>query len=240
MPVDHLFENAKTALNAAFDFFAADPKFRNEIHAVSIQATNTPALPLYTHASYAQAAQHYMSTKPPVTKMGKPGRPKEASSTAGAVTSDEADKVTTKPENGRDARKPRAVSVQQGKKGDITAGKNGVVSKKTSKMTNETAKKEGGTGAKKKGRSEKLNGKVTEGDRPNGDISEKKSAKGMNKAKKADPAMNKQQEPGASGVGKEAKTRPLVTALRKETNKKALAGATKGSTPMKKRKIEKA
>ncbi|CBZ55342.1 T2D23.8 protein, related [Neospora caninum Liverpool] len=65
MPAHHLLANAKKALEAAFAFFANDAKFRNTIHAVSVQATDAPALPIYSDASYTEAARHYVSAPPP-------------------------------------------------------------------------------------------------------------------------------------------------------------------------------
>ncbi|EPT25799.1 ribosomal L1p/L10e family protein [Toxoplasma gondii TgCatPRC2] len=65
MPPEQLLANAKKALAAAFTFFAEDAKFRNTIHAVSVQATDAPALPIYSDSSYTEAARHYVSTSPP-------------------------------------------------------------------------------------------------------------------------------------------------------------------------------
>ncbi|KEP65919.1 UNVERIFIED_CONTAM: hypothetical protein HHA_314750 [Hammondia hammondi] len=69
MPPEQLLANAKKALAAAFTFFAQDAKFRNTIHAVSVQATDAPALPIYSDASYTEAARHYVSTSPPAAPL---------------------------------------------------------------------------------------------------------------------------------------------------------------------------
>ncbi|PFH34396.1 hypothetical protein BESB_075480 [Besnoitia besnoiti] len=107
MPADRLFENAKKALEAAFAFFANDAKFRNTIHAVSVQATDAPALPIYSHASYAEAARHYVSATAPAP----PPKAKETNKAA--------------PKADKEAKAPPKAAQAKAAADEKTAGKTG-------------------------------------------------------------------------------------------------------------------
>lgn len=64
-PPEELLANAVAAIRGVSDFFKNSSKWKNTVTTIHIQATNTPALPVYLHPKFAQAAELYSQTKPP-------------------------------------------------------------------------------------------------------------------------------------------------------------------------------
>lgn len=64
MPPEHLYLNAIAAIKGVSEFFKNNIKWKNVINTIHVQATNTPALPVYIHPKYAEAAQFYKTHKP--------------------------------------------------------------------------------------------------------------------------------------------------------------------------------
>ena len=62
---ERLYANAIAAIKGASEFFQDNHKWRNVITNIHVQATDTPALPVYIHPKYAQAAEYYANNKPP-------------------------------------------------------------------------------------------------------------------------------------------------------------------------------
>lgn len=62
---DQLYANALAAISGVSAFFQQNHRWKNTITTIHIQATNTPALPVYLHPKYAEAAEYYRNTKPP-------------------------------------------------------------------------------------------------------------------------------------------------------------------------------
>ncbi|KAL8432423.1 hypothetical protein Efla_000200 [Eimeria flavescens] len=63
-PPEHLFANAVAAIKGVSSFFQQNHRWKNTVATIHVQATNTPALPIYFHPKYAQSAEHYRQTKP--------------------------------------------------------------------------------------------------------------------------------------------------------------------------------
>lgn len=62
---EQLCANAEAAIRGVSEFFQQNHKWKNTITTIHVQATNTPALPVYVHPKYAQAAEYYAKNKPP-------------------------------------------------------------------------------------------------------------------------------------------------------------------------------
>ncbi|KAL8274076.1 hypothetical protein Esti_001918 [Eimeria stiedai] len=70
-PPEQLFANAVAAIKGVSAFLQQNPKWKNTVTTIHVQATNTPALPVYLHPKYAQTAEHYFHTKPPCADTNK-------------------------------------------------------------------------------------------------------------------------------------------------------------------------
>ncbi|KAL8446780.1 hypothetical protein Emed_004782 [Eimeria media] len=70
-PPEQLYANAVAAIKGVSGFFQQNPKWKNTVTTIHVQATNTPALPVYLHPKYAQTAEQYFHTKPPTTDTDK-------------------------------------------------------------------------------------------------------------------------------------------------------------------------
>ncbi|CDJ39359.1 hypothetical protein, conserved [Eimeria tenella] len=86
---DHLYENAVAAIKGVADFFQMNHQWKNTITTIHIQATDTPALPIYLHPKYAEAAEYYRTTAPPANnaepKRGEGEKTKTGKEKASAV-----------------------------------------------------------------------------------------------------------------------------------------------------------
>lgn len=77
-PPEEIYENAVTVLKEIGAFFQSDSKWKNVITTVHIQATSTPALPVYMHPKYADAAQRYSENRDiPVSDLAKKRKTRE-------------------------------------------------------------------------------------------------------------------------------------------------------------------
>ncbi|XP_026190924.1 putative ribosome biogenesis protein C8F11.04 [Cyclospora cayetanensis] len=74
---EHLYANAIATINGVSSFFKENHKWKNTITTIHVQATDSPALPVYIHPKYKEAAEFYRTNKPPsldATEKGKEGK----------------------------------------------------------------------------------------------------------------------------------------------------------------------